>query len=40
MRAPRTPGTTHFFGLSRTVMVVDAVTTFLDTDPASPIMAD
>lgn len=28
------PGTTHFFGLSRTTMVVDAVTTFLDTDPA------
>lgn len=29
------PGTTHFFGLSRTTMVVDAVTTFLDADPAS-----
>ena len=28
------PGTTHFFGLSRTTMVVDAVRTFLDTDPA------
>lgn len=28
------PGTTHFFGLSRTTMVVDAVTTFLDTNPA------
>jgi pimeloyl-ACP methyl ester carboxylesterase len=28
------PGTTHFFGLSRTTMVADAVTTFLDTDPA------
>ena len=28
------PGTTHFFGLGRTSMVVDAVTTFLDTDPA------
>ncbi|WP_199421982.1 alpha/beta fold hydrolase [Actinotalea solisilvae] len=28
------PGTTHFFGLSRTAMVVDAVTTFLDTEPA------
>lgn len=28
------PGTTHFFGLSRTAMVVDAVTTFLDTDAA------
>lgn len=26
------PGTTHFFGLSRTTMVVDAVTTFLDAD--------
>lgn len=26
------PGTTHFFGLSRTTMVADAVTTFLDTD--------
>lgn len=24
------PGTTHFFGLSRTAMVLDAVTTFLD----------
>ncbi|MBX9245607.1 alpha/beta fold hydrolase [Actinotalea ferrariae] len=33
------PGTTHFFGLSRTTMVVDAVTTFLDTDAAPPIMA-
>ncbi len=33
------PGTTHFFGLSRTAMVVDAVTTFLDTDPAPAIMA-
>lgn len=32
------PGTTHFFGLSRTAMVVDAVTTFLDTEPAPPIM--
>jgi pimeloyl-ACP methyl ester carboxylesterase len=30
------PGTTHFFGLSRTAMVVDAVTTFLDTDSALP----
>jgi pimeloyl-ACP methyl ester carboxylesterase len=30
------PGTTHFFGLGRTTMVVDAVTTFLDTDPAPP----
>lgn len=30
------PGTTHFFGLSRTTMVVDAVTTFLDTEPAPP----
>ncbi|WNB86249.1 alpha/beta hydrolase [Cellulomonas sp. ATA003] len=30
------PGTTHFFGLSRTTMVLDAVTTFLDTDPAAP----
>jgi pimeloyl-ACP methyl ester carboxylesterase len=30
------PGTTHFFGLSRTAMVVDAVTTFLDTEPAPP----
>ncbi len=28
------PGTTHFFGLSRTTMVVDAVTTFLDADAA------
>ena len=28
------PGTTHFFGLSRTAMVLDAVRTFLDTDPA------
>ena len=26
------PGTTHFFGLSRAAMVVDAVTTFLDAD--------
>lgn len=26
------PGTTHFFGLSRTAMVADAVTTFLDAD--------
>ena len=30
------PGTTHFFGLSRTTLVVDAVTTFLDTEPAPP----
>lgn len=28
------PGTTHFFGLSRATMVVDAVTTFLDAEPA------
>lgn len=28
------PGTTHFFGLSRTAMVADAVTTFLDSEPA------
>ena len=28
------PGTTHFFGLARTALVLDAVTTFLDTpDP-------
>ncbi|WP_166346690.1 alpha/beta fold hydrolase [Phytoactinopolyspora limicola] len=28
------PGTTHFFGLSRTALVLDVVTTFLDTpDP-------
>jgi len=27
------PGTTHFFGLSRTSLVVDVVTTFLDTPP-------
>ena len=27
------PGTTHFFGLSRTTMVGDAVTTFLDAEP-------
>ena len=32
------PGTTHFFGLSRTAMVVDAVTTLLDTDPAPGIV--
>ena len=25
------PGTTHFFGLARTSLVVDVVTTFLDT---------
>jgi pimeloyl-ACP methyl ester carboxylesterase len=29
------PGTTHFFGLSRTAMVLDAVATFLDTEPAA-----
>jgi pimeloyl-ACP methyl ester carboxylesterase len=30
------PGTTHFFGLARTGLVLDAVTTFLDTpDPKS-----
>lgn len=28
------PGTSHFFGLARTTLVLDAVTTFLDTDPA------
>ncbi|WP_152360867.1 alpha/beta fold hydrolase [Microlunatus speluncae] len=28
------PGTTHFNGLSRTAMVLDAVTTFLDAEPA------
>ena len=28
------PGTTHFFGLSRTALVLDVVTTFLDTSPA------
>ncbi|MGH3459981.1 MAG: alpha/beta fold hydrolase [Kribbellaceae bacterium] len=27
------PGTTHFFGLSRTALVVDVVTTFLDAQP-------
>jgi pimeloyl-ACP methyl ester carboxylesterase len=27
------PGTTHFFGLARTGMVLDAVRTFLDSDP-------
>ncbi|WP_222851625.1 alpha/beta fold hydrolase [Phytoactinopolyspora mesophila] len=32
------PGTTHFNGLSRTALVLDVVTTFLDapTEPASP----
>jgi pimeloyl-ACP methyl ester carboxylesterase len=31
------PGTTHFFGLARTAMVLDAVTTFLDApDPDEP----
>ena len=27
------PGTTHFFGLSRTALVLDVVTTFLDAQP-------
>ncbi len=27
------PGTTHFFGLSRTALVLDVVTTFLDAPP-------
>ncbi|WP_129337313.1 alpha/beta fold hydrolase [Cellulomonas endophytica] len=34
------PGTTHFFGLSRAPMVLDAVTTFLDTDPAGATAQD
>ncbi|HYJ70152.1 MAG TPA: alpha/beta hydrolase [Nocardioidaceae bacterium] len=29
------PGTTHFFGLSRTTLVLDVVTTFLDTPEAN-----
>jgi pimeloyl-ACP methyl ester carboxylesterase len=29
------PGTTHFFGLSRTGLVLDVVTTFLDAPPPS-----
>ncbi|MFF1254868.1 alpha/beta fold hydrolase [Pseudarthrobacter sp. NPDC058329] len=29
------PGTTHFFGLSRTALVLDVVTTFLDAPPPS-----
>lgn len=29
------PGTTHFFGLARTGLVLDAVTTFLDAVPAA-----
>jgi len=29
------PGTTHFFGLSRTAMVLDVVTTFLDAPEAA-----
>jgi pimeloyl-ACP methyl ester carboxylesterase len=33
------PGTTHFFGLSRTALVLDVVTTFLDVEPALPIAA-
>jgi pimeloyl-ACP methyl ester carboxylesterase len=33
------PGTTHFFGMARTNLVLDVVTTFLDTDPgAEPLM--
>lgn len=28
------PGTTHFFGLARTNLVTDVVTTFLDAEPA------
>jgi len=30
------PGTTHFFGLARTALVLDVVTTFLDTPEAAP----
>lgn len=30
------PGTTHFNGLARTALVLDVVTTFLDTEPAGP----
>jgi pimeloyl-ACP methyl ester carboxylesterase len=33
------PGTTHFFGLSRTTLVLDVVTTFLDA-PEAPSWAD
>jgi pimeloyl-ACP methyl ester carboxylesterase len=29
------PGSTHFFGMSRTPLVLDVVTTFLDAPPAS-----
>lgn len=29
------PGTTHFFGLSRTTLVVEVVTTFLDASPTA-----
>jgi hypothetical protein len=29
------PGTTHFFGLSRTALVLDVVTTFLDAPEAA-----
>ena len=29
------PGTTHFFGMARTNLVVDTVTTFLDAPPAA-----
>lgn len=33
------PGTTHFFGMARTNLVLDVVTTFLDTDAgADPLM--
>jgi hypothetical protein len=29
------PGTTHFFGMARTALVLDVVTTFLDTPEAA-----
>jgi pimeloyl-ACP methyl ester carboxylesterase len=30
------PGSTHFFGMARTTLVLDVVTTFLDHSPATP----
>ena len=30
------PGSTHFFGMARTNLVLDVVTTFLDSEPAGP----